>query len=515
MEDSNLSADVEMDNSTLQSGVQTMMDFEDRQLSSDFDTQCHIQTSEDGNGTQPSMTGRGPVSQEEIKREFPSSCMYTGHASAGYRAFGQVSSSGHSLPSFQTFTSGISSSSPFIRPESQDTCWNPAFPGSLASDTSLSADDLSMDRAPSIPFSQIQSTQGMASEEHSFLGGGSFRKEESIPRPGGLKRADRTEPMRYPHEDKLRRYNGECSIGETNEHHQQWQHVVQQSQQQQQHQQHVEIPVQTMDDDAKEEYVFEVDEFGEGPLHVLTAVTDKKVLAKALDMLVCCGVVAKCINLQNKQKQTPLFLAVQNNNFGFVSWLLENGADPNIQGTLYVDRDEYIWRAPIHLAAMYGDGWLMTLRLLFTKSTLTDINLFSYGDKLTALHLALKHHTPTHSHKAVTMELIDRHADISLRDQSSSKTPFMMVLDTRDLNLIPEFLNKFSAERKRAILQEQLRSGDTCLHIAAGLSHIDSGDKARLLRYLVTNGANGNIMNNVKEYPKDFARKEWESIRRT
>lgn len=95
-----------------------------------------------------------------------------------------------------------------------------------------------------------------------------------------------------------------------------------------------------------------------------------------------------------------------------------------------------------------------------------------------------------------------------LQEQSSSKTPFMLALETRDLNLVQEFLNKFPADRRRVILQEQARSGDTCLHIAAGLSRINSQDKERLLRFLVTNGANGNVTNNVKELPRDFARKE-------
>jgi hypothetical protein len=84
----------------------------------------------------------------------------------------------------------------------------------------------------------------------------------------------------------------------------------------------------------------------------------------------------------------------------------------------------------------------------------------------------------------------------------------MLALETRDLNLVQEFLNMFPADRRRAILQEQTRSGDTCLHIAAGLSRISSQDKERLLRFLVIQGANGNVTNNVKELPRDFARKE-------
>ena len=84
----------------------------------------------------------------------------------------------------------------------------------------------------------------------------------------------------------------------------------------------------------------------------------------------------------------------------------------------------------------------------------------------------------------------------------------MMVIETRDLQLIQQFLDKFSAEKRRKMLQDQTRGGDTCLHLAAGLSRIESSQKIILLRLLVTNGANGNIANNVKEFPKDFARFE-------
>lgn len=94
------------------------------------------------------------------------------------------------------------------------------------------------------------------------------------------------------------------------------------------------------------------------------------------------------------------------------------------------------------------------------------------------------------------------------QDQSSSKTPCMLAVETRDNDLVKEFLELFPAEDRRRMLQEQTRAGDTCLHLAAGLSRMESKHKVFLLRMLVTHGANGNIHNNVKEYPKDFARTE-------
>lgn len=91
----------------------------------------------------------------------------------------------------------------------------------------------------------------------------------------------------------------------------------------------------------------------------------------------------------------------------------------------------------------------------------------------------------------------------------------MLALETRDLKLIEEFMLIIPADQRRKMLQEQTRSGDTPLHLAAGLSQISSDQKIVLLRMLVTNGANGSIQNNVKELPKDFARQEWNQLRKT
>jgi len=47
---------------------------------------------------------------------------------------------------------------------------------------------------------------------------------------------------------------------------------------------------------------------------------------------------------------------------------------------MYIDRDEYIWRSPLHLAVMKGDIALPMVRALLTMSRATDINLPSHCD---------------------------------------------------------------------------------------------------------------------------------------
>lgn len=513
MGDSTSSFDVEPGGGTLHYGLPPAldpMDFEERQLSSDMSRILQIHPGDD-------FAERGQGLPAEPKQENRDNCRFANQSGAtqGGGAFGQITDSGFGLPGFKsTFwasaESQLSSSSPYIRPEGRNAPWNQPFTNSpWGNDDSLSSTDLSMDREPSMPFRPQVLSPPSDHFKAGFQGHFKGQGQNFASNHGDLLGMDSATQMRYPYENKLRRYDEQGNEHPTNEHHLHWQHKIQ-----------AHTPgsaVQVMEDEIpeKESYTFELDEFGEGPLHLLTAVTDKTTLAKSLHMLQICGVVEQCINLQNKIKQTPLFLTVLQSNIGLMVWLLENGADPNIQGTLYTDRDEYIWRTPLHLAAMNGDRSLQILRMLLTKSSVTNINALSYGDKLTALHLALKNHTATHSCRAVILELIDRGADVTIRDQSSSKTPFMLALETRDLELVNAFLDKFPADGRRAILQEQTRSGDTCLHIAAGLSRIESADKEKLLRYLVINGANGNVMNNVKEFPKDFARKEWDNIRRT
>ncbi|WAR04228.1 hypothetical protein MAR_019597 [Mya arenaria] len=174
---------------------------------------------------------------------------------------------------------------------------------------------------------------------------------------------------------------------------------------------------------------------------------------------------------------TPVFLAAMIANYPYASWLI------------YTDADSYIWRAPLHVAVNLGDASGLQIVIMLLNAPVTDVNIRSHGDKLTALHVALKKHAQDGSCRQIIMELLKREADVNIREQSSSKTPLMMA--------------------------EQTRGGDTCLHLAAGLSRLESQQKVVLLRMLVTNGANGSIPNNVKEYPKDFARHEWNQLRRT
>lgn len=261
-------------------------------------------------------------------------------------------------------------------------------------------------------------------------------------------------------------------------------------------------------------YHQELDELGESPLHHLSQNADVNVIARVIGCMQQCGVLNQCMNLPNRLQQTPLFLAVQAGNIALTSWLVKNGAEPNLQGTLRQERDLYIYRSPIHLAAMMGDEGINFMQtLLQSPTTIKFLNEPTIGDKLTPLHLALLSHRPGYSCKQMILGLIDAGADIDIVVPGNGKTPLILALETRDFSLVGDILNRLNPDKCRSVLLKQTRSGDTCLHIAAGLTHIPSEVKERLLRLLVTRGANGNIPNNAKEYPRDFARKEWDNMR--
>lgn len=171
------------------------------------------------------------------------SCMFSGHV--GTTAYSPISYASDYMQS-----TGMS---PFVLPGSHKVpLGHQGNTGHFHQDESLSSFDLEMDREPSMtPFHQVRSPAGI--HEHSRV-----KYLSQIAHPTDLNLGFGQE--KYPHEDKLRRYEGELGHDLTNPHHQVWQQKVQQ-------------PVQTViatpsEHDVsmvtEETYTFETDEFGDG-----------------------------------------------------------------------------------------------------------------------------------------------------------------------------------------------------------------------------------------------------------
>ncbi|XP_069115487.1 uncharacterized protein [Argopecten irradians] len=228
------------------------------------------------------------------------------------------------------------------------------------------------------------------------------------------------------------------------------------------------------------------------------------------------GILSSIINLQNKMLRTALFLAVMEGKVDIAKSLLDNNADPNIQGKVPGLHDDYELRSPLHLVAEEGDKSLPMLEILLDCDK-TQVDLRSESDRKTALHLAFLSHCVDKPERSKvdcskTIDLLIRYnADVELAEDCSSKTPIIMAIDTRDYSLVKSFLNCVEEEKDkdmiRCILETCTRAGDTPLHIAAG-ANILKEDKVKLIRLLVNRGANTHTENNIKQLPEDIASRD-------
>lgn len=186
----------------------------------------------------------------EPKQEERSTCMF-GNQSASVR--GETVNHGASV---YTQDGGFKYQNPpvhvWTHSSSTDVSWNQTqHPGSWRSGNSLSSNDLEMDREPSMaPFSQIMSPgSNIPGVDTSKIPLTDVQLRENI--------------SRYPHEDKLMRYDGQTVSDFSNHQHQMWQQNIQQTSLQPKSAKQY-CADDTMDDDENITYSVEVDEYGEG-----------------------------------------------------------------------------------------------------------------------------------------------------------------------------------------------------------------------------------------------------------
>lgn len=162
---------------------------------------------------------------------------------------------------------------------------------------------------------------------------------------------------------------------------------------------------------------------------------------------------------EEKSGYKPLGIAVQQGYKEIAEWLIENGADVNIQG-----KEGY---TPLHLAVKYEHPQLVETLL----KHLPNVNVKdSYG--CTPLHLAVKE-----GHIDISVMLFDHGADINTQD-NNGYTPLHLV---RNGWIIAYLINK------GANINAQGKDGYTPLHLA-----VKNGHK-KLAETLLKYGANANV----------------------
>lgn len=273
--------------------------------------------------------------------------------------------------------------------------------------------------------------------------------------------------------------------------------------------------------DPEIEKLLVIDSDGDSIIHscVIAGITLES-FEELLESLASKGVLNQIIDKQNGMWRTALFLAVMEKRIDLVDCLIGYHANPNIQGKVPYDLKKNIYdlRSPLHLVAEMGDEDIELLKIILESDDL-DINGRSSSDRLTALHIALLSHKIGKDGKVIkncseTIKLLmDHGADINIVEDRSSRTPVMLAIETADFQLVKDFLASMPGnDTVRWALQEVTRAGDTPLHLAAGL-RLCPEQKARMIRFLVRQGANTNAENNIKELPEDVATKEvWRDL---
>jgi len=122
------------------------------------------------------------------------------------------------------------------------------------------------------------------------------------------------------------------------------------------------------------------------------------------------------INIQDKEGQTPLMLAIKRNHQPIIIELINHGADLNIQ-----DKDG---KTALMLAIM-DINQSMAIKLMDGSA---DLNIRDKNGK-TALMFAISKGDANMTHK-----LIDRHVDLNIKDANGA-TPLMIARSERNWNI--------------------------------------------------------------------------------
>jgi len=197
----------------------------------------------------------------------------------------------------------------------------------------------------------------------------------------------------------------------------------------------------------------------------------------------------KPFDMPNRSNETPLFLAVERRRPEVVDYLLEAGANPNVQ-TSRPERD-----GPLHYAASRGMAEIV--QVLCSYAT-TNVNMMN-GMGLTPLLCAVKNHgvldEATQSiidNKTTIQALLKYGADPNVPDYTNGKTAIHYTVERMYPEIIEVFKSNLDEEAMLSLVNKPDLCNETPMDTLTSLRNLDENIRSALCLRLVTCGANMN-----------------------
>ncbi|XP_064595557.1 uncharacterized protein LOC135462124 [Liolophura sinensis] len=247
--------------------------------------------------------------------------------------------------------------------------------------------------------------------------------------------------------------------------------------------------------ELKLEDLFCQNEDGDTYLHVAVYRTNAYMLRALLERMVREGIIKKMMNICNNLHQTPLYMAVADNQPLMVREFVEFGADPDCLAQCQLNngmRKEV--KAAIHCAAQGGQAFTATLAELL-KAKGINLNLAN-SEGLTAVHCAIQEHGKIRGGHVInsipTVEMLLRAgADPNIQDKKSGKTPLMYAIETKDYNLVLTMVNLIDKDKLRLMLKTQTFDGSNCGKLCSGLNMLSDLEKWKKINSLIFSSGSG------------------------
>lgn len=255
---------------------------------------------------------------------------------------------------------------------------------------------------------------------------------------------------------------------------------------------------------SREQLPFQDDE-GDTYLHVAVCKTDSNMVLALLERLMREN-LSQMIDVENKHRQTPLYLAVVANQPQMVAMFVQRNANPNSMAQVVSqDGKSMEVKAPIHVASSNGVEFLSTLNELL-KSQDLSLNIAN-SEGHTALHCAILAHGRAQRNGngyvnslSIIEALIKAGADPNSQDKKSGKTPLMYAIEKKDYNLVESVLRLFEPSKLKNIVKSATFDGSSCIKIAEGLKNDFQPDTWKKLWSLLNSAYNGQIPTSLQAF---------------